>query len=341
MKFLRRNLIKFPGWVASLVMIFFTGFWTYWGTAEMYHEGWWGPWYNRLPYLAPVALTLLPTLLAFQLPLVGGVLILAVGIFAFFMFSGEVAFIGLAIGLVGLAFIADGLIKRRNARSASPTVLPRRWLDWRRVLLLGAVLLIFIGISAARLPLVLSRVDDGDRSARLIAGNGVALIWAPAGPGWNWQQPWGGDPSWQSIALYGGQPLGLDSKNDSELSAVAADMSQTSLCRYLSADGRTLLDTPQDIWRMPTTDELVRSLVHHGENAGCTWQGEFARMVQCAQQPDKESPLWATDVPVIYYWAAGAYNADRAYFVAYNGTVNATNKRGGNPRHGYRCVREP
>lgn len=118
-------------------------------------------------------------------------------------------------------------------------------------------------------------------------------------------------------------------------------MAQTNLCRYLSADGTTLLDEPQNIWRMPTTDEIIRSLGRHGENAGCKWQGEFRQQVKCDVLPDKESPLWSTDHPVIYYWTADSYSENRGYFVAYNGTVNATYKLGGNPRHSYRCIREP
>lgn len=57
--------------------------------------------------------------------------------------------------------------------------------------------------------------------------------------------------------------------------------------------------------------------------------------------PDKESPLGATDQPAIYYWSAEAHSEAEGLFVAYNGTVNATRKTAGNPRHGYRCVKEP
>jgi hypothetical protein len=146
------------------------------------------------------------------------------------------------------------------------------------------------------LPFVLTRVDDGERSARLIAGNGVSLVWAPQGPGWNWQQPWGGYPSWQSLALYGVPPIGLEDKpgygrqgdeNENIVFATAEDMLQTSLCSYLSADGSTLLDEPQHIWRMPTTDELVRSLGRHGENAGCQWQGNSPGRCSAASHPTK------------------------------------------------------
>jgi hypothetical protein len=200
------------------------------------------------------------------------------------------------------------------------------------------------------LPIVLTRVDDGDRSARLIEGHGVTLIWAPEGPGWNWRQPWGGYPSWQSVALYGVSPVGLGDKPgygrtgdgyEDAVFATEADMAQTNLCRYLNAEGTVLLATPQDIWRMPTTDEVVRSLVRHGANAGCAWAGAIRQQAPCDVQPDKESPLWATDHPSIYYWTADAYSEDRGYFVAYNGMVNAAYKLGGNPRHSYRCVKEP
>jgi hypothetical protein len=321
----------------------------------MYHEGWWGAWYNRLPYLVPIAVTLIPTLVAFRWPIVGGILIILIGTFALFFFGNDVAFIGLAIALVGVAFLVDGLIKRRATGGQPPVEEkgpPAPWWrrHWRYVLAIGAPLIVFTSVSARMLPVVLTRVDDGDRSARLIEGNDVTLIWAPEGPGWNWRQSWGGYPSWQSIALYGVPPVGLEDKPgyggqgagpENILFASAEDMAQTNLCRYLSIDGTKLLDEPQNVWRMPTTDEITRSLGRHGVNAGCRWQGEFRRQVVCDVLPDKESPLWSTDQPVIYYWTADSYSENRGYFVAYNGTVNAAYKLGGNPRHGYRCVREP
>jgi len=101
------------------------------------------------------------------------------------------------------------------------------------------------------------------------------------------------------------------------------------------------LKEPQDFWRMPTTDELVRSLVRHAENAECVWEGEIRQKVTCAKMPDKESPLWAADFPVIYYSSGESFDEDEGYFVSYNGTVNADYNLGGNPRHGYRCVRDP
>ncbi|MCB0216057.1 MAG: hypothetical protein KDH92_05435, partial [Chloroflexi bacterium] len=230
----------------------------------------------------------------------------------------------------------------------------------RYALALGLPALIFLIASAMRLPVVLSRVDDGNRGARRIEGEDLALIWAPAGPGWSWLQDWGGYPAWQDLALYGFPPVGLVDKpgydppagSDAPKGyATDADMARYQLCHYLDAEGLQLLDAPQGIWRMPTVDELARSLVRHGQTAGCRWQGELREPMDCRVEPDKESPLWATDQPAIYYWAAESYvrrddfgeviDTQRAYYVSFNGVVNVASKRGGNPRNGYRCVREP
>jgi Flp pilus assembly protein protease CpaA len=331
-------------------MIFFTTIWSFWGIAEMYHEGWWGAWYNRLPYLVPIFATLLPTLVVFRWPLVGGGLIILLGTFVAVFFEKTVAVIGLAIALVGATFVVDALLKRRKTLEESQPHIPWWRRHWRYVLAVGLPVLITLGVSATMLPVVLTRVDDGYRGARLIEGNDIELIWAPEGPGWNWKQPWGGYPSWQNLALYGVPPVSLGDKlgygreddGDGKIHyATEEDMAQTNLCLYLNTKGTALMAEPQQIWRMPTTDEMVRSLIRHGENAGCAWLGEFRERVECDRIPKKESPLWATDHPAVYYWTADAHSESLGYFVAYNGTVNTSHKTGGNPRHSYRCVKEP
>jgi hypothetical protein len=117
-------------------------------------------------------------------------------------------------------------------------------------------------------------------------------------------------------------------------------MAATGLCRYLSKDGSTLMDEPQDVWRMPTTDEYVRSLVKRGKNAGCSWDGNEGR-VSCRVRPDKETPLWAPDQPPIYMWTGDESVDGDAWYVSYNGYAGDQPKNWGNPRHGYRCVRDP
>lgn len=339
--------INVPGWLVNGIMVLLTVFWTFWGINEMYHEGWWGSWLNRLPYLAPIVLFLIPTLIGFGYPFIASGLMAAIAVGAFFIFGLDDPQMGFGLLLIAGLYLWAGFLKRKVA--PVPNTHPRWWRrhPWSAVTLMVVFLIILVS-SINMLPILLTRYDDGDRSARRIHGNGVDLLWAPQGPGWNWQQPWGGYPSWHSIALYGLEPMGLEDKtgygqmeNGWKL-ATQEDMQDYNLCRYLSEDGLSLLETPLDYWRMPTTDEVVRSLVHDGENAGCTWDGELLRTsLDCQQRPDKESPLWSTEFAPIYYWTADEFDELQAYFVSYNGMVNTTRKNGGNPRHSYRCVHEP
>ncbi|NDJ77229.1 MAG: DUF1566 domain-containing protein [Chloroflexi bacterium] len=335
---------RLPGLLASALALVSTGFWWYWGMGEMYFEGWWGAWYNRLPYLIPGTACLLIALVAVTWPRTGGGLALLAWV-GFTIFSVLVGlrnmFVYLTLGgalfLIAVLFWLEG----RRRRTWIP---PLHW--WQRhatlLLIVGMCLVITVGVSTYYLPVVLTREDDGYRGTSLIRGNGVTLMWAPEGPGWNWLQDYGGYPSWKMLALYGLEPIGLDDKNDLDRTVSAGDMAQTGLCAYLNADGTELMDTPQDIWRMPTTEEVVHSLVRHGENAGCAWDGDTG-MMDCDRLPDKETPLWTPDTAPVYYWTADVDpdDADFAYYVAYNGAVQTTINRGGNPRHGYRCVKEP
>jgi hypothetical protein len=348
-----------PGWIAKILLIIITSFWCFWSFGEMYHEGWWGPVYIRLLYLIPGAAFLTLTLIGIKWPTIGGWLIIFLGglftlVFldisivdgklnigrdlAGFLVSGPLVFLGVLL-------LIDGRTqKRRIAQGWNPHP---KW--WRRniwyLLAVTPPLLVFVGFSIYYLPIVLTRVDDRDRGTRLIEGNGITLIWAPEGPGWNWRQDFGGFPSWNRIALYGLPPIGMGDKpgygSTIGVFASAEDMAQYNLCRYLSEDGLSLKTEPQDVWRMPTVDDYARSLTRHGENAGCTWQGETNAQMACELLPDKETPLWAPDLDPIYYWAADEYNDREAYFVSYNGWVNTSYKPGGNPRHSHRCVRDP
>ena len=83
---------------------------------------------------------------------------------------------------------------------------------------------------------VSQRIDDGNLQAQLVYGNGVNLVWAPDGPGWPRE---GGD--WHEA---------------------------NRACQYLNEDGTLLASTLQNIWRLPTVDEAVRSMTRHGQNSG-------------------------------------------------------------------------
>lgn len=325
----------------------------------MYHEGWWGPFYIRLIYLIPGTAFLLLTLVGIKWPQVGGWLIVIFGGLFTVMFmdihitDGKLtidrdltgSLVSAPLVFLGVLLLIEGRnYKRRLTRGWTPHA---RW--WRRNLwyLLAVIppLGILIGLSVYSLPFVLTRMDDGDRGMRLIYGNESDLVWAPEGPGWNWKQDYGGYPSWNMIALYGVQPVGFEDKPgfDSKKGEFATEeeMLKYNLCLYLGEDGITLETEPQNIWRMPTINEYARAFARHGVNAGCTWLGETHDQMTCEIKPDKETPLWAPDLEPIYYWAAEESDQRNAYFVSYNGWVNATYKAGGNPRHSYRCVREP
>ena len=344
---------RLPGYVATGVMILITSFWTYWGVGEMFYEGWGLPFPTPLRYLAPAAACLVFTLLALIWPGVGGWLLVAFGgAFSALLLSTAAGRgwwrnlgwwlttfpLGALIIVVGVLFLLEGRYRRRAAGEAlSPGWLRR---NLRYILALSIPLLVAVIASAFSAPLALGRVDDGDRSARLIEGNGVTLVWAPQGPGWNWKQPWGGYLSWDMIALYGVPPLGLEIKPGyEERHATLQDMATTGLCRYLSGDGTTLMAEPQDIWRMPTAKEIVRSLVGNGQTAWCTLDGES---INCIGRPNKDTPLWAPDEEPIYYWAGDEYDEEEAWYVPHNGVMlHSQPKNWGNPRHGYRCLREP
>lgn len=348
---------RIPGIVAVTLVTITTAMWVFWGTAEMYYEGWGNPFPAPLAYMIPGAISLLLALLAVTFPLLGGLALIVVGsAFTFWWVSlwlarGGDSFLALLsmfpvsgmLVITGVFFILESRYRRR--RKADGWTAPEIW--WRRnfryVVVLGVSFAVFAVTSATQLPNILMRVDDGDRSARIIEGNEVRLMWAPEGPGWNWKQPWGGFPAWDSIALYGVEPIGIDvdkpGYDDVDKHATAQDMATTSVCHYLSEDGTTLMDAPQNVWRMPTVDEIVRSLPKRGDNAGCTWtRGE--RRADCETLPDKETPLWAPDQPPIYMWAADESSDTDAHYVSYNGWINDQPKQWGNPRHGYRCVRE-
>jgi hypothetical protein len=357
------SIRRLPGVIAGGLMILMTSVWTYWGMAEIYYEGWGLPFVHLLRYLIAAALFLAFSLLALTWPKIGGMVILIIGGAFSVFWTVRAAIRGLLslkwalnylLPLSGFFMLVGTLLLLENRfrrKLRGQTLAPHKRGASRRkslyLLAIGMPLLVALSTSVYYLPLIGSRQDSGERGTCLIQGNGVSLIWAPKGPGWNWKQSWGGYPSWDQIALYGVPPVGLGDKFGFEKRhATAKDMEETCICRYLSEDGKTLMDEPQDIWRMPTTEEIVRSLVVGKENAGCIWE-ENSGKANCLRQPNKDTPLWAPDEEPIYYWSADEYDEKSAWYVPYTGgiryggVIGHRPKDWGNPRHGYRCVREP
>ena len=112
------------------------------------------------------------------------------------------------------------------------------------------------------------------------------------------------------------------------------------MCRYLTADGKSIASTPQDIWRLPTVEEVVRSMTSHGTNCGGVWnpgQGDASYTTK----PDKESPLWNPFSPIIYWWTSSEQDKKRAYSIDFNGKVYTRNKESNLGSEGFRAVRNP
>jgi hypothetical protein len=194
--------------------------------------------------------------------------------------------------LLGLLFLAGRPVPKRGAYAVAA----------------GVPLLIVIGFGAEPVIRVNSRFDDGDRGARRVEGNGVTLLWAPAGPGWARD----GLVDWDEAVRR---------------------------ARHLTEDGAALADTPQGIWRLPSREEIVRSMTRGGRNAGGMWDAQAARPTY-DRRPDKESPLWDQYAPLIYLWTSEQEDKDRAWIVVYHGGVFAKPKAVGSPSFGFRAVRE-
>ncbi len=310
--------------------------WMAWGAIEMYYEGWWGPWWQRAFYLVPGVVFVLLGVVAALWPRAGGAVLMIIGavytVFVLAIQIGRGATIGVRFLLGWFPVTGAIVLLGAGLMRFGPAVPPARR-RWAAVAVAGGAMAITVAVSAMWIPRLASRLDDGDRGERRIVGAGIDLIWAPAGPGWNQVEPddW---MSWDELAWWGADPMPTRH-------ATGDDMELFGLCRYLSADGTELQDRPAGAWRMPTTDEVVGSLVRDGSPVGCTWDGVSAS-ASCPTEPDKETPLWAPDEAPIYYWTADEFDVDEAWYVNYSGSIVAHQpKDWGNPRHGYRCVREP
>jgi hypothetical protein len=222
------------------------------------------------------------------------------------------AVIAVLTGIDGASFSPDILL----CITAAPVVLGLLFLLGKPkpkvaayAVTLGLPALIIVAFGIEPVIRVSTRFDDGDRGMRLVEGKGVTLIWAPAGPGWS---------------RYGN---------------VTWDKAREQV-RYLTADGMSLAESPQDLWRLPTREEIVRSLTRHNRNAGGSWDAARERATY-ERKPDKESPLWDPDAPLIYLWTSEKVDRQRVWIVVYHGGVYSHPKSIGSTSHGFRAVREP
>jgi len=180
---------------------------------------------------------------------------------------------------------------------------------WAYRLIIFIPLIIVLAISIPQGIKVSQRINDKDFSMRIVKGNNVVLAWAPRGPGWPDE-----GTSWEEAR---------------------------NICRYLSEDGMAIMEKEQNIWRLPTVEEAVRSMMLHGENVDGVWNSETERAIY-KRTPDKETPLWDVHSKVIYYWTADTSIKDeqQAYIVVYNGGIFDKGKIDHQSYLSFRAVKE-
>jgi len=164
-------------------------------------------------------------------------------------------------------------------------------------------ILIILSFGIPQLIRVENRFNDNDFGSRVIEGNDISLTWAPQGVGFPLE-----GTNW------------ITAKDN---------------CARLNEQG-TKLDSEINTWRLPTRDEIVRSMTKKNNNVkGVIDSGKPEYQIK----PDKETPLWNPHSKVIYYWTNESKNDNRAYLIAYNGYILDRTKTSGANYQGYRCVK--
>ena len=291
---------QITGWVAVGLSTAITGLWAFWGINETFHEGW---------YYRSFWQNMAMTLAQYLSPVI--IFLIATLVTVFRPRAGSILHVILGI----FAWWFFGFLKASFILIFLPMVVIglMYWFGrpqpQKRAALIVVVVtsLILIGFAVEPIYRINTRVFDNNPEARLVEGNGLKLIWAPGGPGWPQE-----GTSWFEAG---------------------------SLCSQLLEDGKNLAGTPQNLWRLPTIDEAVRSMSRHGSNSGGVWDAAKAKATYQVM-PDKESPLWNTYSPIIYWWTSSEVDGKSAYSISYNGRVVVRTKKSGYGSLSFRCVRE-
>lgn len=217
------------GWTAVVICTLISSVWGVWGAIEGFHEGW---------FHKSLGLNVL---------WLGAYLLPAVAVAGFGIISPLYPRLGMIlcalIGVLIAAWVLTGHFRVTSGDWPIPfcfTIAPIAFgLTFlygspcpKRVAIWVMAAIPALAIIACGSPMawrVMHRTDDGNRGPRVIEGNGVSLEWAGEGPGWDRE----GCVDWHEARRR---------------------------CEYLSGDGKTLADTPQGIWRLPTLSELVQSM---------------------------------------------------------------------------------
>ncbi|HSE39045.1 MAG TPA: DUF1566 domain-containing protein [Blastocatellia bacterium] len=289
------------GWLAVASSTSIASFWAFWGIIENFHEGW---------FHESLFLNVGLMFLQYLSPVIIFVSLTLLAIAFPRLGSIAHALVGLLLSLLLFDFndavamllvIAPMLLLGTLYWYGRPQ--PRR-AAYFLAIGLPALTLVICGL--APVVRIAGRVDDGNLQTRLVEGNGVRLVWAPEGVGWPRE-----GVTWHEALR---------------------------CCQHLSEDGRTLAESPKNVWRLPTIEEAVRSMSRHGVNSGGIWDGQ-TKVASYQVRPDKESPLWNVHSQVIYWWTATEIDDEKAYIIVYDGKVWPRRKRFAPAYLAYRCVK--
>jgi len=308
--------IKTINWVTIIFLLIISGFWSFWGIIENFHEGWY---FNSIlknialmfiQYLSIPLIIILLSLISIKWHKIGGLLWIFVwlGFSYLIFFGGNIPFsfrrfliwfpITAPLLLIGFSFY---FFEIKSKKIAS-------------ILIIVFPLLIIFSLGIPNCIRVSTRYNDHNFGLRVVEGNGVTLAWAPQGPG---------SPK-RGVNWYEAQRI----------------------CSFLDESGKKLLSERQDIWRLPTREEIVRSLTKNGKNCE-GFINEKGKPVYKVT-PDKETPLWDPNSMIIYYWTSEkgmnvqSYNKEKrvfTYLVSYNGRILLRYSSNGADYHGFRCVK--
>ena len=308
------------GWVVVGASTIYASVWAFWGVFESFHEGWYFKSLDQnlvctAKYLTLMMIFWVLSVIPLRWPRVGGTLYQVFGIGFFIWIIATRKVLSLSVVLGSLPMILPPLFFGILFWVGRP-----RPVGLAYKISIFVPLIVAIGFGIEPVMRIAGRIDDGNRGLRIVQGNGVKLMWAPEGPGWHspdpndrvWLTQWRG-PIWEEAQ---------------------------KVCQYLTADGKSIASTPQNIWRLPTAEEVVRSMTRHGINSGGVWDPVNGR-ASYSTKPDKESPLWNPYSVIIYWWTSSERDSKRAYCIDFNGNVYSRDKRSNLGSQAFRAVRDP
>jgi len=288
------------GRVAVGFSIVITCLWVFWGASEAFHEGWY---YES--FMMNIGLALIQYLSPMLIFMGVGIISIhwpRVGGVIHIVAAILAAWFFNILANTVIIFIIVPLVGIGLVfwyGSPPPRKIATQWM-------IGLPLLVALVVGIAPAYRVSQRITDRSLDVQIVHGNEITLIWAPSGPGW----PRDGVNWYEAVQK----------------------------CQLLNTDGSTVASEPQNIWRLPSVDEVVRSMALHGENSRGVWDGQNAK-ASYEKRPDKEFPLWDIYSQIIYLWTATEVDQENAYIVVYDGKVWQRAKQLDMGDLGFRCVK--